>query len=319
MSGPRIDLSHWLGWQDGLPVPRWEEVQARIDAMRPEARAEAWTSVARQWLHEIGRALGGGYETTESRHFLILAPEADGVGRRFLQGAEHSRAAVRSVLGELADFDAFGRPVVIVLRDRRHYYTYVSLYYPEGEHDCGPRGIHIREGHPHVAVHGRDPLYLQTLAHLLTRVALHHLSMPQWLQEGLAQMVAHDDWNRPESASSEDMMADRHRRYWRRYGLGAFWSGEAFSRRGGAQKLSHPLARILVRLLFDDAPPSWFGRAREPRKRLFAFLRAAEESDGGEAACREHLGFGLGDLAGRFLGPGEWAPAPPPIKPPPSS
>ena len=62
--------------------------------------------------------LGGGYEIVETRHFLILGPESDGVGRMFLQSAEDNRAALRSFLGDVADFDRFGRTAVVVLEPR---------------------------------------------------------------------------------------------------------------------------------------------------------------------------------------------------------
>jgi|GEM_PF-5908467 len=38
------------------------------------------------------------------------------------------------------------------------------------------------------------------------------------------------------------------------------------------------------------------------------FLRDAGVTDCGESACVDHLGFGLHDLAARFLGPGAWSP-----------
>jgi hypothetical protein len=44
------------------------------------------------------------------------------------------------------------------------------------------------------------------------------------------------------------------------------------------------------------------------RDRLPAFLRAATEADFGAAAAERHLGMTLGELAGQFLGPGDWEP-----------
>lgn len=107
----------------------------------------------------------------------------------------------------------------------------------------------------------------------------------------------------------DEETADRHKRYWREHGLDGFWCGKGFSSSDKAQPLSYELAEILVRLLVDESRPPWFGRAREPQRRFFAFLRAATAADGGEAGSREHLGYGLGDLAARFLGPGSWSPS----------
>lgn len=146
-----------------------------------------------------------------------------------------------------------------------------------------------------------------TLAHELIHASLHHRSMPQWLEEGFAQMFEHDMTGRS-LLHVDGEMARRHKRYWRKHGLDEFWRGGGFSAPGRVQQLSYELAEILVRLLVDEARPRWFGFVREPQRRFFAFVRQADESDCGEAACREHLQYGLGDLAARFLGPGSRSP-----------
>jgi hypothetical protein len=256
----------------------------------------------RHWLDALGRALGGGYETLESKHFIVLAQRAEGKAGRLLKCAERCRGAIRSVLGEVADFGERGKEIVLALRTRAEYYDYTCFYDPEGEHG-GSAGIHIREGQPHVALWGRDMALLeQTLAHELTHVALCHLRMPQWLEEGLAQTVMRGVTGQAPLGVDEEA-ALRHRRYWAGHGLDAFWGGDGFSAPGDLQGLSYELAEILVRLLVEESRPRWFGRAREPQRRFLAFLRAASAEDGGEAAAREHLGCGLADLAARFLGP----------------
>jgi hypothetical protein len=206
----------------------------------------------------------------------------------------------------VTDFGELGKQVVMVLRNQDDYYRYISLYFPEGEHG-GSAGVHIREGYPHVALHGKQMWALEnTLAHELTHVSLHHLSMPQWLEEGLAQMFEHDMTGRS-LLEVDAEMAGRHKQYWGKHGLCPFWRGEGFSRPGKVQELSYQLAEILVRLLVAESRPRWFGWVREPQRRFFAFLGGANVSDCGEAACREHLGFGLSDLAVKFLGPGSWS------------
>jgi hypothetical protein len=312
MSADGFDLASSLRWEDGLPFPDCDSICKCVESREPGARRDAFLAVARQWLLELGRALGGGYETVESRHFLALAPEARGIGRPLVSFAERCRAALRSVLGDVADFDTFGKPVVVVLESRGVYYRYISRHDPEGEYGLSV-GIHIRDGFPHVAMHGPQLSDLEnTLAHELTHVALHHLSLPLWLEEGLAQMFPHDMAPQYGLAGFQldAATADRHKRYWREHGLDAFWCGLGFSSSDDAQRLSYELAETLVRLLVADSRPRWFGRVREPQRRFFAFLRAASASDCGEAASREHLGLGLGDLATRFLGPGSWSPSP---------
>jgi hypothetical protein len=126
--------------------------------------------------------------------------------------------------------------------------------------------------------------------------------MPQWLEEGLAQVFEHDMTGRHLLEVDEEMAA-RHKRYWGRHGLAAFWSGEAFSRPGKVQELSYQLAEVLVRLLLEDARPGWFGQRKKARQRLMTFLATAAAADWGEAAARDSLGQGLVELAARFLGP----------------
>lgn len=309
MSSKELDISGSLAWEDGLPYPQWELLEAWVESkFEPPARRGAWAALGRQWMAELGPALGVGYETVESENFLALVSREDETGRRLLPFAERCRAALLSALGGVTDFDSQGKQVVLVLRNPHHYYRYISLYFPEGEHG-GSAGIHIRQGHPHVALHGKQAWVLEnTLAHELTHVSLHHLSMPQWLEEGLAQMFEHNMTGR-QLLEVDGEMAGRHKRYWGKHGLDEFWRGEGFSRPGKVQELSYQLAEILVRLLAEEGRPRWFGWAREPQLRFYAFLRGAGIDDCGEAACREHLGYGLSDLAAKFLGPGSWSPS----------
>jgi hypothetical protein len=253
----------------------------------PDSRHDAWVSAGRQWLAELGQGLGEWYEPVECDHFLGLTSEPDAIGRPLLQFAEECRAALLSLFDGVANFEGLGKHVVVALRNLDDYYRYISLYYPEGEHG-GTSGVHIRAGYPHVALHGTQLWMLRnTLAHELTHVSLHHLSMPQWLEEGLAQMVEHDMTGRS-LLVVEAEMAGRHKRYWGRHGLDVFWRGEGFHRPGKVQELSYQLAEILVRLLVEQGRPRWLGWVREPQRRFFAFLQGANVSDCGEGACKEH-------------------------------
>lgn len=311
-----LDLTNSLDWRDGLPLPQWDIVQSWIDSRcAPGERAAAWTSVSRQWLGELGPALGSegsddvgdsDYEQIESPNFLALVPRGDPSGRGLLPFAERCRAALLGSLQAIARFDAQGKQVVLVMRDTDDYYRYVSLYHEDGEYG-GSAGIHIREGRPHVVLQGgHGPARESTLAHELTHAALMHLSMPQWLEEGLAQMFEHGMTGQSPLIVDAEMAA-KHKRYWGARGLEEFWFGEGFSSPGEVQKLSYQLAEILVRLLVEEGRPRWFGFAREPQRRFLAFLREAHIEDCGAEACRERLGYPLEELAGRFLGEGDWS------------
>jgi len=308
MSPQELDISGWLAREDDLPRPRWDAIVASIEARTdPQFARNAWFSVGRQWLAALGLALGREYRADESEHFLMLASPQDATVASLLRFAEKCRATLLAVLDGVADFEIEGKQVVVGLRDYQDYYRYIAPFYPEGEHG-GSAGVHIREGYPHVALCGKNVAILEnTLAHELTHVSLHHLSMPQWLEEGLAQMFEHNMTGRM-LLEVDGEMAGRHKRYWGEHGLNEFWRGEGFSRSGKVQELCYQLAEILVRLLAEDSQPRWFGWAKEPQRRFFAFLREARAPDCGQEACRNQLGCGLDALAARFLGPGSWAP-----------
>jgi hypothetical protein len=310
MTENELDISGSLTWEEGLPHPQWDLIETWVESRcAPDARGDAWVGIGRQWLAELGPALGGGYEAIESNHFLALVARADETGSWLLPFAERCRATLLSSLGGVTDFDGRGKQLVMVLRKQDHYYRYIARYFAEGAHG-GSAGIHIREGYPHVVLYGKQSWVLEnTLAHELTHVSLHHLSMPQWLEEGLAQMFEHNMTGRS-LLEVDAQLAARQKRYWGKHGLGAFWRGEGFTRPGKVQQLSYQLAEILIRLLVEESEPRWFGWVREPQRRFFAFLREASVSDCGEAACQEHLHFGLSDLAAKFLGPGSWTPSP---------
>ncbi len=303
-----LDITDALHWEDGLPCPKWDLISAWVEARGdPDAPWDAWTTATRRWLGELAPALGRGYEVAETDHFLGVAPAADGVGPALLRFAERCRSELLAVIGGVTDFLVPGKQVVVTLGNPNDYYRYISLYYPEGEHG-GSVGVHVREGYPHVALRRITQWEAEnTVAHELTHAALHYLSMPQWIEEGLAQMFEHNMTGRSLLELDPEKAAE-HRRYWKKHGLDAFWRGEGFSRPGKVQELSYQLAEILLRILVEDSRPRWFGLVKEPRRRFYAFLRAARVEDCGAASCRNNLGFGLSDLAAKFLGPGEWEP-----------
>src|SRR5262249_28509547 len=150
------------------------------------------------------------------------------------------------------------------------YYRYVSVFYPEGTHG-GSGGVHVRDGYPHLVV--LAPVHLQaamTLAHEMTHASLAHLSLPAWVEEGLAQIFECQGGGRPLLLDATE--AARHKKYWARQSLEAFWRGEGFLRPGKVQKLSYQLAEVLLRLLFEEFRPRWFGWSKEPRRRLLDFF-----------------------------------------------
>ena len=296
----RLDISDSLGWDEGLPRPRWDELQIRVEAaFGPDDRPAVWTDIARQWLEELRRALVPKYHLAESDHFLLLTWLSDEGAAVLLRFAEKCRRTLMADLPGMAAFELPGKYVVLTFKRPTRYYTYLSAYYPEGRHG-GSAGVHVRQGRPHIAMWNSRLLGLEsTLAHELTHAALVHLPTPLWVEEGLTQQFQRTLAEK-RLLEVTGKMARRHKRYWNTHGLDSFWHGRGFVRPGKVQRLSYELAEVLQRLLAEEHRPRWFGLDKGPPGRLSAFLRAADKRDCGEAAARTHLGFGLADLALRF-------------------
>jgi hypothetical protein len=167
--------------------------------------------------------------------------------------------------------------------------------------------MHIGGDWPHlVLLETEHTVFHPTVAHEVSHAAFAHLDLPQWIDEGLAQIAEHD-------VSGENVTFDyrrvrKQKEHWRQHGLNEFWSGEAFTRPDDSQEFSYQLAEILVRLILEDFRPRWFGWDQRPAAQLLAFLREAKANDAGQSAAKEHLGMTLGQLAAKSLGPGEWEP-----------
>jgi len=302
-----FDIADLLDWEENLPRPKWDLIESWVDSQPIDEQRNAWSAVLRQWLSQLGESLGEAYAISESDEFMILAPNLENAAS-LVWFAGKCRTRLQSILGTVAQFAVPGKQVAIAVDNSDDYYRYVSPYFPEGEHGL-TGGLQIREGYSHIAMQGPNTWSMEnTLAHELTHAALQHHSMPQWLEEGLAQMVEHDMTGRGLLELTVEI-ADRHKRYWKKHGLDDFWRGEGFSRSGKVQELSYQLAEILIRLLVEDSRPRWFGLVREPQQRFFAFLTDVNRVDCGEEALQQCLGFGLSDLASRFLGEGDWSPS----------
>src|SRR5437879_5573362 len=135
MPADELDITGLLTWEEGLPRPKWDLLESWVESRcDTDGQRALWTSVLRQWIAELGAAIGHGYSDTESENFLAIAWQADEFGDALLQFAESCRASLLSVLGGVANFDLPGKQVLVALRSTDDYYRYISLYFPEGEH-----------------------------------------------------------------------------------------------------------------------------------------------------------------------------------------
>lgn len=306
MNDRGIDVQSILRWRGGIPHPDWGLVETWIDKYARDGEAPAvWNDVLQGWLEELGGSLGNGFLVHESTSCFLLSDVSERTATLVLQRAEFFRGELLARLAGLANFDLPGKIVIIAPQWKLDYARYLSSLGIEGDIE-GSAGMQIRDGYQRIAMYGETGDALDpTVAHEMTHLALHDRKMPQWIEEGIAQMVEHD-LSGQNLLVVDGRMANRHKRYWREFGIDSFWYGEGFSTEGEVKVLSYQLAEILMRVLFEDHRPRWFGWDSSRVRKLIAFLKEARVEDAGEAAGRQHLGKGLQQIAGIFLGPGPW-------------
>ena len=317
VTAPLISIADLMFDVEGYPHPQWDVVADRLTgSIGPDRLRDAWADITRQWLTAIAGRLGDRFALYESDEVQLLAVRDDELADHLLWHSDYCRRALLDLFPGLARFVEPGKSVVMAYPDLDTYYAYLAAFHPEEGEFGSSAGVHIRVGYPHVAMCGTQPEALRgILAHEQTHAALLHLSSPAWVEEGVTQLVEQQVTGRPDPELTVEA-ARRHKRHWAHYGLGPFWWGSGFHAPGKMQPLSYQLAEVLMRLLLGEHAPGWFGLGRRKRDRLIAFLTNARASDAGQAAAVEHLGYTLGTLAAKFLGPGDWEPAP--IDAPPS-
>jgi hypothetical protein len=294
---------------DEWAIPDWDGIAARVNAVPADRRRTAWADATRLWLENWRDHFGPDFAVFESDTVQVLTFNDDELGETLLNAAHLCRGELRNLLAEIGRFDAYGKDVILGLSTEL-YYSYISAFHPEDGEAGGSSGLFVGTGHPHIVLNGVNLQSLgSTLVHEMTHGALHGLGSPLWIEEGIAQYV--------ERAAGFSSFADfttadvrALKRHWTTHGLAAFWWGTGFTAPGQQQKHSYDLARLLVQLLIEEHQPGFFGFGRRKQARLLEFIRHARASDAGQASAHDHLLCDLGEVAAKFLGPGDWNPKP---------
>jgi hypothetical protein len=278
----------------GCPRIEWSKVQhaASAYAQHP-ALGQIWTELAAQWLTIVGRHLGNRYQVYEAKHLLLLSAQAAGPAQRLLAPGDAAYERLEALLQRTPESRGFGKHAVLLFDSHAAYYDYISYFYPDDDREYATSaGIHISRGYRHTAIDGTSHGAPTTLVHELAHDLVFDRPLPAWVNEGLAQLVEDmvPGYERPPVDARQVRL---HYRYWSRFGMDHFWSGEAFER-PSSQRLSYQLADILFRNL-----------AAHPvrRRQLPKFLATAHGRDAGAAACKECFGCSLSGLVKEFLGP----------------
>lgn len=306
-----------LRFENGFHRADWDAIRKWIAASVSPVDAEAaWSEAALLWVNQLRDDLGGDYLVTQSRQTILLCDQPLETARWLLDYAGRTEQTIQAQLGEVAWSGASGKDVILVFSDEDDYYQYLSHHSPDGE-QAKSGGVCIHSGYTHIAVPWRDENDVaNAIVHELTHDCLAHLPIPLWLNEGVAvtlqkaiaplpRGIAQSDQDALYSASVNwnppmmwDELAERHFAFWNEENVQSFWAGTSFSEPGEPNELSYSLAEVFVKLLSERGNAAAF----------HAFLQAARYEDAGQTGALDILGADLGEIAGTFLGEGNWRP-----------
>jgi hypothetical protein len=288
---------------EGLPILDWAAASKwASQSTTAEQELAALNACKRGWLLHMRDALGDSYELRESSCALVLSPYSGRAANAMLEFIARTRGRIADTLEGLTRRKDEDRDVLIVFGDDDTYYRYVSHAYPEDGEFAFSGGMFLHADCPHFVTMAADTSTVErVIAHEMTHAAVSHLSIPLWINEGLAVNTENRLMGTMPSLYSAAEMRAKHLSFWTSDTIQEFWSGRAFSRPDEGSMLSYDLARTLVEILAGH----W--------TQFRAFATSAHYEDGGAAAAREHLELDLGEsLASMFEQPSDeaWQPDP---------
>ncbi len=283
----------------GFPRPYWAGVYADVKQYHVDANQfELWCDIARSWLNRLVSSLPSTYTLHESGMFMLVTSAPKNYVTDFQARIERTFNQITGTLQGIAADDGLGKYAIILFDDIELFYAYRSYFYGNKEVCEIDSGGYIDRGYRHFVFLRQELSYMhKMIAHEMTHALLCHLSIPAWLNEGMA-VNTKDLIARSTPPVMDNEMRARHRLYWGAEGIQAFWSGGSFYRSGEGQELSYHLAQLAVHSLSQDY------------NAFVQFANKAHHTDGGETAIKEVYRDNLGNLIAQYLGEGDWAPKP---------
>ncbi len=297
--GQTLDFASTLADGNGFPLPDWDQVATWTDT--GEEPASARNQARRAWLLHLAASLDG-LSLTETRDALVLSSFPRSTAQAVARFVVDVRGRILGLLDGIAEYPRGEQSVLLLFDEQDDYYRYVANYYPEDGEFAYSGGMFIKDGCPHFVSVKIDLSMLEpVIAHELTHNSLAHLSLPLWLDEGIAVNTERHLIFQPSNAQEAIDRLTRHHGFWNAERVQEFWSGESFQRTDDGNELSYDMARHIVDLLGRDWP--MFTR----------FVRSARREDAGAAALRAEFDLDLGQLAATAIGMKEqpgWSPRP---------
>jgi hypothetical protein len=311
------ELPAAFSFADGFHRADWDIIGRWIDAnVSAEERAGAWSEAALAWVSHLRDDLGGDYAVHQSRQTLLLTDQDSRRAAWLLEYAGRTADTIQEHWGDVGWQGMFGKDIVLIFSDHDDYYQYLSFHTAEGEHPTSG-GVCVRSGYTHIAIPWEDEFAAaNAIIHELSHDSVSHLELPLWLDEGVAVTLqravappprgfaqgdqdsvfaAAIDWRPP---MMWDELAERHFAFWNEDNIQQFWAGTSFFQPGDSNELSYSLAEVFLKLITE----------RITREAFRDFLTRARSEDAGQTAALDILKIDLGDIAGTFLGEGNWRP-----------
>lgn len=304
-------------FEDGFHRTDWDVVRNRIESTLSQPEwDEAWNEAVLLWVARLRDDLGGDYSVFQSRQIVLLCDQPVETAQWLLDYAGRAASTIRNQLGKTAWQGAFGKDLALVFSDQDDYYQYVAHYMADGEN---PRtgGMCINTGYTHIALPWTDQFDVaNTIIHELSHDCVAHLPLPLWLNEGVAMTLERAIGVPPRPIGQSDQtalygaaigwrppvmwdeLAERHFAFWNEANIQTFWAGTSFYIPGDSNELSYSLAEVFVKFLTERGNGEAFRN----------FLEASRSHDAGQSAAVDVLGADLGEIAGTFLGAGDWRP-----------
>ncbi len=295
-----LDKPEWNDSSKKFTHPQWELIAEWLEARHPEAEwSAAWCDVAREWAKAVSIEIGSAQHLFESEHFILSASAGKSRATDVLRFLESTfDKIVREIPFAHPEESLLGKCVVFIFSDTHQFYEYLSDF---AEHDGESGlvgGVYINKGYGHFAMPSDDlSHYTDVLSHELSHAMVAHLALPVWLDEAIAMTVEDSVTHRNPYILDREII-QRHREYWDREKIMAFWKGESFWYADEGQELSYHLAQFLFSAVLSGGETS--------PDELHGFVESAEIRDAGFKAFRALFGHGLEDLLSEFLGPGDW-------------
>jgi len=302
---------------DGFHRADWDIITNWIESNLPASEwNDAWNEAALLWVAHLRGDLGTSYAVYQSRQTILLCDQPSKTAGWLLEYSGRAADTIKNQLGQTAWHGAFGKDVVLVFSEQDDYYQYVAHHMKDGENPPSG-GMCIHSGYTHIALPWTDEFEAaNAIIHELAHDCVAHLSLPLWLNEGVAMTLERTigDPPRPMGQSGQDALwgaaigwrppvmwdelAEKHFSFWTEENIQTFWAGTSFHIPRESNELSYSLAEVFVKLLTERGNSETFR----------GFLENSRADDAGHSAALRFYKADLSNIAGTFLGAGDWRP-----------